>query len=190
MSDFEEKLNQILSDEAAMGQIMSLARSISGEGESQKQPPQPESPAPEDGEYTRVEPPEEQAALPPAAAAAPAGQGGSVDLGAILQMLGSMTGGGQQQGENGATGEKNTNPLSALESIDPRIMQLGMRVLKEYSRTDDQKVALLMALKPFVKEERYAKVDRAMQIARLSRVIRVALEALRESRESGGREGV
>ena len=64
-------------------------------------------------------------------------------------------------------------------------MQIGMRVLAEYQREDDKKTALLTALRPFVKEERYDKLDRAIQIARLSRVIRVALEEL--GREGEGR---
>lgn len=67
------------------------------------------------------------------------------------------------------------NPLSAFGDLDPRIVQTAMALFSEYSATDDRKVALLTALKPFVKETRYAKVDKAVQIAKLSRVIRVAL---------------
>lgn len=73
------------------------------------------------------------------------------------------------------------NPLSLLGDLDPRLIQVGMRLLSEYRSTgDDRKTALLTALRPFVKQERYAKVDKAIQIARLSRVIRVALDALRK----------
>ena len=46
---------------------------------------------------------------------------------------------------------------------------------------------LLAALRPFVKEERFAKVDRAIQVAKLSRVIRVAFQLFKEG---GGQEHV
>ena len=72
------------------------------------------------------------------------------------------------------------NPLGMLENLDPRLLQVGMRLLSEYNSTDDRKAALLAALQPFVKETRYAKVDKAIQIAKLARVIRVALDVFRK----------
>ncbi len=72
------------------------------------------------------------------------------------------------------------DPFTLLNGLDPRLMQLGMRLLGEYNRTDDRTAALLSALQPFVKQERYAKMDKALQIAKLSRVIRVALETFRK----------
>lgn len=71
-------------------------------------------------------------------------------------------------------------PLAALSGLDPRLVQMGMRLLGEYNRSDNQTVALLHALQPFLRPERYAKVDKAVQIAKLSRVIRVALDSLRK----------
>lgn len=124
MGDLDEKLNAILGNPQAMGQIMALAQSLGGQMEH---------------------PPEQEE-------------------GAVSS--------GRDEGE----------PLFSLGDLDPRLMQVGMRVLREYQCGDDKKTALLAALRPFVKEERYEKLDRAIQIARLSRVIRVALEEL-------GREG-
>ena len=46
-------------------------------------------------------------------------------------------------------------------------------------------MALLNALRPFVREERYAKLDKAIQIARLSRLIRSALDLFRAAKEDG-----
>jgi uncharacterized protein (DUF2384 family) len=68
---------------------------------------------------------------------------------------------------------------SPLGQLDPRLLQLGMRLLSAYHDQDDQKAALLTALRPFVRQERYAKMDRAVRLARLSRVLRVALDAFR-----------
>ena len=69
------------------------------------------------------------------------------------------------------------------EGLDPRLLGLAGRLLTEWNRPDDHRTALLSALRPYVKPERYAKVDRAIQVAKLSRLIRVALSALREGGE-------
>ena len=127
MAEFEEKLNAILNDPQAMGQILSAAKALSGQEESPP-PADPDAPLPEE----------------------PAG-----------------------------------DPLSALGQLDPRLLQVGMRLLSEYTGSDDRKTALLEALKPFLRPERRAKVDQAMKIARLSRVIRTAFQLFQERREEG-----
>lgn len=91
MGEFEEKLNSILGDKEAMGQIMALAQSLG----------KPAPPAPKPEEETR-EPGWERTGAP-----AP---------------------------ESGA-GE---DPLSMLGSLDPRMVQMGMRLLKEYRTGDDR----------------------------------------------------
>lgn len=126
LSEFEDKLQSILGNPEAMEQILSMARSISGNPPAQDEPETPDTLAPQ----TFREP--------------------SVD------------------------------PFSMLNGLDPRLVQLGMRLLSEYSREDNRTVALLTALQPFLKQDRYPKMDQAVQIARLSRVIRVALETFRK----------
>jgi len=126
MADFEEQLNAILGDQAAMGQIMALAQSLQKGGETQP-PPAGDAPAPSQ---------------------APA-----------------------------------ENPMSALENLDPRLLNLGMKIWQEYQRGDDRNTALLTALRPFVREERWAKLDRAIQLARMARVIRMALGAFGKGEE-------
>lgn len=78
------------------------------------------------------------------------------------------------------------DPLSILGSLDPRMVQMGMRLLKEYRAGDDRNTALLAALRPFLRKERYARLDRAIQIARLSRVLRVAFQSLSGKEEGEG----
>ena len=124
MSEFEDKLQSILGNPEAMDQILSMARSLSG------------NPPPQDGPSESLSP---QAFREP-----------SDDL------------------------------FSAMSGLDPRLVQIGMRLLSEYNREDNRTVALLTALQPFLRQERYPKVDKAVQIARLSRVIRVALDAFRK----------
>ena len=129
MGDFDEKLNSILGNQEAMGQIMALARSLSGDG----------------GESTPREP--EPMPLP---AVQSAQQDVPVDF---SQLLGEL---------------------------DPGMLQLGMKLLREFNEPDDRNAALLRALRPFLREERRARLDRAMQIARMTHLIRTALGAMGE----------
>jgi len=83
-------------------------------------------------------------------------------------------------------GESSAPPpdLSALMGqIDPKMLQIGMDVIRQAQSADDRSTALLNALRPFLREERRARLDRAIQITRMTRLIRAALDAF------GGKEG-
>ena len=75
MAEFEEKLNAILSDPQAMGQIASLAQALTGEHTGESAPP----------------PAAEPAEAGPAGEAA--GQAGATDWSALLGMLTSCASG-------------------------------------------------------------------------------------------------
>ena len=133
---FEEKLNAILGDKNAMGQIMALAQSLSGSEQ------QEDAAGTAQTDFVPVE-------------SAPPHKEPSAEFGRLLA------------------------------GVDPAVLQLGMRLMQEYNRTDDNAAALLCALRPFVKPERYARLDKAARAARLSRVVRVLLETLKQSRGAG-----
>lgn len=95
----------------------------------------------------------------------------------------------------GGAAESPPPPAPALEpaapaapsggGIDPRLLSMAAKLAGAYSEAgDDRRVALLTALRPFVKEERHAKLDKAIQIARLTRVVRTALDSFRTKGES------
>ena len=125
MSEFEDKLNTILSNPDAMGQIMNLARSLGGERTSPSAPP----PAPP-----------------------------------VKEPSSSHT---------------EADPFSALGSLDPRLFDMAAKLISAYNSNDDDRAALLSALRPFVRAERYAKLDQAIRISKLTRVIRIALDSFR-----------
>ena len=79
-----------------------------------------------------------------------------------------------------------SSPLDSLGigQLDPRLITGVAQLLSKSQSNDDDRVALLQALRPFVKEQRYAKLDKAIQIARLSRLIRMALELFRTKEDS------
>ncbi len=113
MAEFDEKLNQILSDPGAMAQIMQLAQSLGGDTSS---PPSP----------------------PPASSSQPSGDNGA-------SLLSSLAGG-----------------------IDPAMLTKLLPLVRELGGKQDSNArALLYALRPYLKEERQEKVERALQLARL-----------------------
>ena len=141
MAEFEDKLNSILGNQAAMNQIMALARSLSGE-----QPPQQEAPP-------ALEHPEENSGETSYIPVAGEPEPPMPDLSALL---------GQ---------------------IDPHMLQAGMDVIRQVQSTEDRNAALLSALRPFLREEKQARLDRALKIARMIKMVRAALGVL------GGKEG-
>ncbi len=72
------------------------------------------------------------------------------------------------------------DPLAALGGDRPRHDPDGDAAAAGVSGEDDRTVALLNALRPFLKESRLAKLDRAVQISRLARVIRVLFRGMGE----------
>lgn len=90
---------------------------------------------------------------------------------------------------SGGSGDGLGSLLGGLGSLDPKLLSAAAGLIGQFnSGADDQRVALLTALRPFVKEERYAKLDKAIQIAKLSRLIRSGLELFRAQRENSRRE--
>ena len=78
---------------------------------------------------------------------------------------------------------------SLLGGLDPNMLSVAAGLLGQFnSGDDDRRVALLTALRPFVREQRYARLDKAIQIARLSRLIRSGLDLFRAGHGSSQRE--
>lgn len=130
MSEFEDKLNAVLSDPDMMSRIMGLAQTMSAGSGS--------APRPEAG----------------------------------------------SERSSGTDAAGTSDPLSLLSSIDPRFLDAAVRMMNTWQSGDDRRTALLNALRPFVREERYSRLDRAIRITRLTQAVRAAIDVLR-SREGG-----
>ena len=100
MSEFEEKLNSILSDPESMGKIMDLARGLTGSKEEPKLP---------------------------------------------------------------------------FGDIDPKMIGIMTRLMKEYNTTESDKTALLSAMKPYVKSENREALDKAGSVLKMTRLAKIAL---------------
>ena len=64
---------------------------------------------------------------------------------------------------------------STLKDLDPKIFRLVTRLVMEYSTAKNDKAALLNAIKPYLKEDRREKIDKAAEIAKLARLAKVAM---------------
>lgn len=182
MADLQEQLQAILGDPQAMGQITAIAKALTGGGTSNP-PPSAPPPPPQDVDYV------------PVGGSTPSGeesygvQGGQAEAApaqdfSFTEGFGAPSTGGP---ENSGATPAGAPDLSALTSllggsmdIDPKLIQLALRVYTEYSAQDNEKAALLAALKPFLRQERLEKMEKAEKVARLSRLVRVAFQLLKE----------
>ncbi|MCD8051364.1 MAG: hypothetical protein LUE89_06760 [Clostridiales bacterium] len=113
-------------------------------------------------------------------------------MGQIMSLASSIA--GKPEGEGAAPTEaaaqpdsspaaEGENPLNLLQNLDPAMVQRIMGLYREYNRGGDEKTALLQAMRPFLRAERQERLDKAVRIARFSRVIRAALEQFRGERD-------
>lgn len=107
-------------------------------------------------------------------------------MGQIMALAKSLGGGDAAQTPPAAPApELPGNSAPPDGGLDPRLLSMAAKLAGAYSDAgDDRRVALLTALGPFVKEERRAKLNKAIQIARLTRVVRIALDSFRTKGES------
>lgn len=78
-------------------------------------------------------------------------------------------------------------PDSPFGSLDPGLVQAGISLIHEYGRDAPEQAALLSALRPYLRDERQAKLDRAVQLARTARVLQSAYHMFRS--RNGGEAG-
>ena len=115
------------------------------------------------------------------------GSGGPLQSGGEREPSAGRDSTGEERDDNSPPPAPPQPDLSALlGQLDPGMLQMGLRLVQEYQGSDDRNAALLAALRPFLKEDRRAKLDRALEIARVTRLIRVALGAMGGKGESGG----
>ena len=145
MSEFDEKLNALLSDPNSMARIMELAQSLGGAPGSGGRGPSPAPPPPPGGSSGGPPPPPNP--FPPGVPG------------------GGPAGGAFPDGGGG-------NPLSSLlGGMDPALLAKLLPLAQELGGAQNsQAAALLTALEPYLKPERRANVPRALQLARLLRL--------------------
>lgn len=81
----------------------------------------------------------------------------------------------QAASESDAAAEQSTAPLSALAMLLPQLMQA---MSGEGSMIKQERVALLRALRPYLKENRVPSLDRALRLANMTKAASTALKTL------------
>lgn len=88
----------------------------------------------------------------------------------IANMAKSLMGSG-----SGDTAEPQTVPAQPFDGLDPGMLQGISKIMSGLNnKQDDEKTALLEAMKPYLGEKRRAKMDRAMKIAKMARLAELA----------------
>ncbi len=75
--------------------------------------------------------------------------------------------------------------LDGLAGLDPKLLSSVMKLMSEYNSGSDHREKLLLSLRPYVRNERQQKLDRAAQIIRLARTVKSGLNVF-----GGGGEDV
>ena len=87
-------------------------------------------------------------------------------------------------GEGGAPLPEDLSAL--LGQADPALIRAALAALRQFQAGEDRSAALLRALRPFVREDRRGRLDRAVELTRTARLLRAVLGAVGK----GAREGV
>lgn len=91
----------------------------------------------------------------------------------IANMAKSLMGGGTDPGpQTESTADSGVS--SILEGLDPGMMQRVMKMMSGMNQGPDENTALLEAMKPFLKEKRRAKMDRALKLAKMAKMAQLA----------------
>ena len=101
-------------------------------------------------------------------------------MGQIMALARSLTG---EQGSHDSSadvgGEEEaaapSELLGMLGQVDPELLRRGMGLLQGMRGEDDHGTALLTALRPFLREEKQGRLDRAIQVMQMTRLFRLAV---------------
>lgn len=168
MDDLSQQINQILSDPQSMQQIQSMmsALGMGGQNNNGSQPQQaaPQSPPQTGGPQTGG----------PQTGGPQTGNNSSsgFDPSALAGMLNSLGMGGGNSAPQQQTPTVQ-NPLGALGGVTPEMLQMISRVgplLSQVNREDDS-TRLLRALRPLLGAARQKKLDEAIKILQMMRLL-------------------
>ncbi|MCC8129229.1 MAG: hypothetical protein LIO51_04755 [Clostridiales bacterium] len=98
----------------------------------------------------------------------------------IMSLASSLSGGQTSGPEGSAEAAPAPVPGDLLSGLEPGALGKLSSLLSVYRQQGDEKARLLEAMRPFLKENSQERLDRAVHITRISRVIRAALAMFQE----------
>ncbi len=99
-------------------------------------------------------------------------------LGLARQFMGTA-----QSPEQDNTPAKAVSNVNPLPDMDPRLMSVIGRLFSEYSRADNDRTAVLNAIKPYLRDERRRKLEKAIEMAKMARIARLAIREFSSAQE-------
>lgn len=186
MDDLNQQINQILSDPNSMQQIQGIMSALGMGGGNQNNTPNA-------GQAPQPAPPQQSQPAPtPAPANPPAPSGGGFDPSALAGMLNGLGLGGNQSSAPAAPAQNPLGALSALGGlgglggggsplggVTPEMLNMVTKLGPLLSRVnqEDDSTRLLNALRPLLSGERQKKVDEAMKILQMMRLLPLLKES-------------
>lgn len=79
--------------------------------------------------------------------------------------------------------QEDVSPVPSENTMKPAMLSSMLQLAEEAGRQDPRQLALLNALRPFLRPERRKDIDRALKAAQLSRLAGLALRTLHEEKE-------
>ena len=102
----------------------------------------------------------------------------------LLSVAKAIAGGGnsEAEGENSTVERGNSGPSTGLplDGIDPKLISIAMQLMSEYTGSTDRRIGLLHALRPYLKNDEQGRIDKAIQIVKLSKVAKTAFNSFTE----------
>ncbi|MGM9522351.1 MAG: hypothetical protein ACI3VB_07735 [Oscillospiraceae bacterium] len=93
-------------------------------------------------------------------------------LGLARELSGSL--GGEKEKEPDPPPKSDDGLFGSLGNIDPKLIGLISKLMGEYSSSSNDKTALVSSIKPYIREERREALDRAVKIAKLAHIAKIA----------------
>lgn len=92
----------------------------------------------------------------------------------IMDLAKSFSGGGGDTNSTGSSSDSARNSASDFGGIDPKILGIMSRIMSSSSGGNDNKSQLLNCMKPYLREDRREKIDKALQIAKMAHIAKTA----------------
>lgn len=153
MADLDERLDRLISDQESMRKVLEMAKTILAQQDSA-------------ASASATEPPT------PAAEPAPA-----PDLSFLLSAMMSQQVPPQQPSESTAANQPQ-QPLQGMPALAAVLPQLMQAMSGQGDLVKQERVTLLRAMRPYLKETRLSSIERALRMANMTKAATAALHAL------------
>ncbi|MBQ7491938.1 MAG: hypothetical protein IJT76_05015 [Clostridia bacterium] len=162
MADLDERLNRLVTDQDSMKKVVETAKAIL----AQRNGPDPGS----------AESSEKQSAPPPTNAADAPESGSAASLTALLQQLAAQ----KRSAPPGSPQESSAPNASgaAIPALAAALPQFMTALSGQGNLLKSERVDLINAMRPYLKEERAGSIDRALKMANVAKAAMSAMHLL------------